>query len=354
MSQNKNISLITTDKNSSILQCLKKMDEIRHKLLLVLEGKRFIGLISIGDIQRAIINNIDINSKIGEILRNDYIFANLNNSIEEIKSKMLSIRSEFMPVVDNNGHLVTVHFWEDLFGKQKPKTSSQFNLPVIIMAGGIGSRLKPLTNVLPKPLIPIGERTMLEEIFDRFSQHGSNTFHISINYKADLIRSYIQNQNLPYSINYFEEEKPLGTAGSLCLLKGKITQSFFVTNCDILIEQDYSEILDYHINNKNEITLIAALKHIPLSYGIIETGKNGHLKTMVEKPELTLKINSGMYILEPHLIDEIPKNKFFHITDLISSLMVQNRKVGVFPVSQNSWVDVGDWVEYMKVLGIKV
>jgi NDP-sugar pyrophosphorylase family protein len=144
---------------------------------------------------------------------------------------------------------------------------------------------------------------MLEEIFDRFSAHGCKNFYISVNYKAELIKFYIANQNLPYSIEYFEEDKPMGTAGSLSLLQDKIKETFFVTNCDIIIEQDYSEILEYHYENKNEITIVAALKHFPIAYGTIETVENGNLFSLTEKPELTFKINSGMYILEPHLID---------------------------------------------------
>jgi NDP-sugar pyrophosphorylase family protein len=140
----------------------------------------------------------------------------------------------------------------------------------------------------------------------------------------------------------------MGTIGSLSLLKGKINKSFFVSNCDILIDQDYTEILNFHSEQKNEITIIAALKHFPIAYGTIETGENGQLINLTEKPELTFKINSGMYLLEPDLINEIPENEFFHITDLISKLLRDKRKVGVFPVSENSWTDIGDWDMYLK------
>lgn len=333
--------------DSSILEGLKQMDRIRHKLLIVLVENKYRGLLSIGDIQRSVIKNTDLGSPISSIIRHDYIVAKPGDSIKEVKRIMLYIRSEFMPVVDDNGHIVKVYFWEDLFGEKKPESYAQFNLPIVIMAGGVGSRLKPLTNVLPKPLIPIGERTMLEEIFDSFSIHGCDNFFISVNYKAELIKYYINNLKLPYRIEFIEETKPLGTAGSLNQLKGKIDQTFFVTNCDILIDQDYSEILKYHNEQKNEITIVAALKHFPIAYGTIETGDNGHLNELIEKPELTFKINSGMYILEPHLIDKIPFNKFCNITDLIWNLKQDNRKVGVFPVSQNSWTDIGDWREYL-------
>jgi NDP-sugar pyrophosphorylase family protein len=219
------------------------------------------------------------------------------------------------------------------------------------MAGGSGTRLKPLTNVLPKPLIPIGEKTIIEEIFERFGNHGCNEFFLSVNYKAELIEFYLRNQQLPYKLNFFKEEKPMGTAGSLSLLKDKIVQTFFVSNCDILIEQDYSEILDFHRENKNEITIVAALRNYPIPYGVIETGDNGVLLNIQEKPEFTFKINSGMYILEPHLLNEIPLNEFYDITQLINKVRKRKGHISVFPVNEGSWKDIGNWDELKQHLG---
>ena len=324
------------------------MDLVRKKLLLVYRKKLFIGLLSIGDVQRAIINNIDLESNISSILRNDLILARSDENLESIKNKMLSIRAEFMPVLNDKNEVDKVIYWEDLFEGVYLPPKNQFNLPIVIMAGGLGSRLKPLTNVLPKPLIPIGDKTILEHIFERFSNHGSSTFYISVNYKSDLIEYYLKSQNLPYTISYFEEDKPMGTAGSLSLLKDKINETFFVSNCDIIIDQDYSEILEYHRDNKNEITIVAALKHYPIPYGTIETEENGQLTSLHEKPELTFKINSGMYILEPHLLEEIPTDSFFHITHLIEKVKNRGGRVGVFPVSEKSWRDIGEWDEYLK------
>lgn len=348
---NQEYSKILIEKESSILSALKQMDKVGFKLLIVMQEGLYSGLISIGDVQRSIIKNIDINDPIKSIMRDDYIVSKVTDTIGDIKSLMLSIRSEFMPVVDNHNNITKVHFWGELFSTKENIPFKEFNLPVVVMAGGFGTRLRPLTYVIPKPLIPIGKKTMLEEIFDRFGKYGCDEFHISVNYKSDLIKYYIDSQKLPYQVSYFEEDKPMGTAGSLSLLKNKIQSTFFVSNCDILIEQDYSEILEYHKENKNEITIVAALKHYPIAYGTIETGEDGLLENLTEKPELTFKINSGMYILEPHLIDEIPNNEFFHITHLIEKLKIQGRKVGVFPISQNSWLDIGTWKEYMNVLG---
>lgn len=343
-----NISKLVINKNETILSALKQMDDIRHKLLIVTEADKYKGLISIGDIQRAIIKNINIENPIASIMRNDYIVSKPKDNIKEIKSLMLSIRAEFMPVIDSENNITKVYFWQDLFEEKEAKPLNEFNLPIVVMAGGLGTRLRPLTHVVPKPLIPVGERTLLEEIFERFGKYGCDEFHVSVNYKADLIKYYIKNQKLPYKISYFQEDKPTGTAGSISLLKDKINSTFFVTNCDILIEQDYSEILNYHKKHNNEITIVAALKHFKIPYGTIDTSTDGQLKSLTEKPELTFKINSGMYVLEPHLINEIPENQFFHITQLIEKLRENKRKVGVFPISEKSWIDLGNWNEYLK------
>ena len=172
-----------------------------------------------------------------------------------------------------------------------------------------------------------------------------------MNYKAEFIEFYLRNQHLPYQLNFFKEGKPMGTAGSISLLKEKIDQTFFVNNCDILIEQDYSEILDFHRQSKNEITIVAALKNYSIPYGVIETGNNGTLLNLQEKPEFTFKINSGMYILEPHLLDEIPVNEVYYITQLINNIKCRQGQIGVFPVSEGSWKDIGSWEELKKHLG---
>jgi dTDP-glucose pyrophosphorylase len=319
---------------STVLEALKKMDEIDKKLLIVIDNGKFAGLLSAGDIQRAIIQNISLEMPIEEVIRKDIRIASPEDTFDDIKAMMFNYRMELCPVVNSNHEILSVYFWEDVFQEKKLQPGASFNLPVVIMAGGLGSRLKPLTNVLPKPLIPIGNKTMLEEIFDRFHFHGCDQFYVSINYKADLIEYYISKLNLPYKIEFFREEKPNGTAGSLSLLKGKIHKTFFVSNCDILIDQD-----------NNKITIVAALKHLPIPYGTIETGENGQLITLTEKPELTFKINSGMYVLEPEIIDDVPQGRAMDITQLIEKANRIQGKVGVFPVSSKSWIDVGSWSE---------
>ncbi len=338
----------TIEHNQTLLNALKKMDMLGKKLLIVLHNDKFVGLVSIGDIQRAIIQNKPLDTKVSEILRSNIRIATPHDDFDSIRKMMLEFRMELCPVVDSNREIVNVYYWEEIFQERKTTPQNTFNLPVVIMAGGFGTRLKPITNVLPKPLIPLGEKTMLEEIFCRFSEYGCNRFLLSLNYKADLIKYYLKSLDLPYTIEFFEETKPLGTAGSLNLLRDSISETFFVTNCDILIEEDYAEILKYHRQQQNEITLVAALKHFSLPYGTLQTGENGRLLSLQEKPEFTFKINSGMYILEPQLLREIPANELFHITQLIENVLQRNGNVGVFPVSEKSWKDVGDWDVYLK------
>ena len=350
MDKKRKIEEIKISTTVTLSIALQQMDKTGNKLLLVFEKAQFKGLLSIGDIQRAIINNYPLDTQVGEVLRKEIDVANSSDSKELIKQHMIQGRAEFMPVVDKYGELADVIFWEDIFS-QKSIPKAKFDLPIVIMAGGKGTRLKPLTNVIPKPLIPLGEKTIIEEIMDRFVEVGSDNFFLSVNYKASTIRHFFEQLNSSkYKISYFQEEKPLGTAGSLHLIKDQIKTTFFVSNCDIIINQDYSEILKYHKDNNNELTVVSALKLYPIPYGTIETGEKGVLSRLKEKPELSFQINSGMYILEPHLLTEIPENEFYHITTLIEDVIKRGGRVGVFPVSEGSWSDIGEWQEYLNVI----
>lgn len=334
----------------SIIVALKKMDIEKTKILFVFSNDKFEGILTIGDIQRAILNNVNLNNKIGLILDRNKVYAHAGDSIEYIKSKMQELRAEAMPVLDNQENLVEIYFWNDLFGDKQELPHKGINLPVVIMAGGKGTRLQPLTNIYPKPLIPIGEKTIIESIMDKFVAYDCHDFYISVNYKAEVIKNYFDLlNNSQYHISYFQEDKPMGTAGSLRLLKDRLHSTFFVSNCDILIKENYADILDYHRSNGNELTVVAALKTYSIPYGTIITGENGLLESIQEKPSLTFKINTGLYILEPSVLDEIPDD-FFHITHLMEKLQKAGRRVGVYPISQNDWVDMGDWTEYLKLV----
>lgn len=340
--------------SSSIIDALHQMDRVKHKMLFAFNGEAFFTIVTIGDLQRAIISNPDLSIPIKEILHpNEKTFCNVNQSLKEIKEEMLSIRCELMPVLDNDGNLVKVYEWEKLFGTEKKISKDFINLPVVIMAGGKGTRLKPITNVIPKPLIPVGEKTILEEILDQFEGIGCQQFYMSVNYKSDMMRFYLDQLDHKYQIEFFEETKPLGTIGSVSLLKGKINTPFFVSNCDIVIDQDYRDVYEYHQNNKNDITVVTAVKSIRIPYGVIETGADGLMTGLKEKPEHTYMINTGVYLLNPELINEIPEGDFFHITHLMEKVKNCGGRVGCYPVSEGSWHDMGEWPEYLKMINVR-
>ncbi len=341
------------DGSISIFSALQLMDEIKKKVLFITDSKgKFKGVLSLGDIQRAIIRQISLQDPVSSIVREHITIARAEDSFEDIKRVMLEMRAEAMPVIDQQGDLVKVVYWADIVDSgEDHHVKRSLDAPVVIMAGGMGTRLRPLTHVIPKPLIPIGEKTILEDIMDSFILFGCNKFYLTVNYLQDMIRYYLNNQSeIKYDVEYLVEDKPLGTAGSIHLLDGRIDQTFFVTNCDIMIDQDYAEILDYHRSNKNELTVVAAIKSFNIPYGTIETRENSILERITEKPEVNFKINTGFYVLEPHLIEEIPKDTFFHITHLIGKLVDEKRRVGVFPVSEGSWRDIGEWSEYFKLI----
>jgi len=221
---------------------------------------------------------------------------------------------------------------------------------VVIMAGGKGTRLEPFTKILPKPLVPIHEKPIIEHIIEKFTTIGIDDFHITTNYKSRILKAFFEELNPDYSLNFVKELEPLGTAGSLKLLEGKLDKPFFVTDCDILIKTDYVSLYEFHQNGRYDVTLVASAKEYVIPYGTCELNSEGHLSHINEKPKYDFLINSGLYVLNPDILSIIPENKFYHITNLIEDAQKQGKKVGVFPIDDDNWIDVGQWAEYKKVV----
>ena len=348
----RDISNVTISPSITLLAALKTMDERKVKTLFVFEGNHFEGLFTLGDVQRAIIKNIGLDKEVGSILDRHKIYGYKSESDDIIREKMRSIRAEVMPILDEDGEIVDIWFWDEIFNEQEPSNRPKIDLPVVIMAGGKGTRLKPITNVIPKPLVPVGDKTILEVIMDQFEGIGCHKFYMSVNYKADMMEYYLSQLDHKYDIEFFMEDKPLGTIGSVSLLKGKITTPFFVSNCDSINEQDYRDVWDYHVQNHNDMTIVTMVKSFKIPYGVIETGEDGLMTALKEKPEQTYQVNTGVYILNPELIEEIPEGEFFHITHLMEKVQAQGGRVGCFPVSEHSWKDMGEWPEYLKMINV--
>jgi dTDP-glucose pyrophosphorylase/CBS domain-containing protein len=339
----------------SIKNAMNKLGETSEKILFVVskKDKNLLGTVTDGDIRRWILKEGDLNDSVDKIMNKNPRIAAENDSMERIKELMLTHRVECIPQVDNKNRIVSVSTFEEILSdSEKPTVKEKIKAPVVIMAGGKGGRLKPFTDILPKPLIPIGDDPLIKKIMDIFNGFGMNDFHIILNYKAELIKAYFAEHTLPYNMNFLKEEKFLGTAGGLSLLKGKIKGSFFVTNCDIIVKTDYADLFKHHKAEGNSMTVVCSMKNFKIPYGVIYHGNNGVFKRMEEKPEMDFLINTGVYIMEPEVLKLIPDGVEYDINVLINELHKKNFKIGIYPVSDNLWFDMGQWEEYFSSLRI--
>lgn len=336
---------------ASVKNAMKQMDKNGEKILFVVNGHgQLLGSLTDGDIRRWILSNGDLRESIIRIYNKNSRFVKDGSSLEDVKGLMLAKKLTSVPAIDKSGHITKVYLWEHIFSNRQMKPNTRLRIPVVIMAGGKGKRLDPFTKILPKPLIPIGEEPVIKIIMDRFSCYGIRRFFISLNHKQRMIKAYFDEMNTGYDIHYLVETEVLGTAGALKNLSNRINGPMLVTNCDIIIESDYGEILKFHNERKYDITIVGSFRHYKIPYGICEIEEKGRLKYIKEKPEYDFLINTGMYIIERRVLDLIPRNRTFHMTSLIKKAQDRSMKVGVFPLTEKSWIDVGEWEEYRKAV----
>lgn len=339
------------DSRCNIRETIKQIDNNGEGFIFVVDkNDKVIGLVTDGDFRRAILNEVSLDENCMSIANKDFKNVESDSDEREIINIFLQWKIDHLPVLES-GCLKHILFRKDFNLSGKVILEKKLNdVSVVIMAGGKGTRMKPFTNILPKPLIPVGDRSMLEVIMDEYNLYFQSKFHLSVNYKANLIKAYLEDFADLYDISYVYEQIPLGTGGALKYLEGKIESPFFVSNCDILIKANYIDIYNDHLIKNNDITIVASLIHYKVPYGVCEIENGGELKCMVEKPEYDFLVNAGMYILNPDVLKLIPENEFYNITDLIDSVKSIGGKVGVFPVSENSYSDSGQWEEYRNML----
>jgi dTDP-glucose pyrophosphorylase len=341
--------LISTD--ISIKQALKKINDATSKIVFVIDSKnKLIGSVSDGDIRRAILNNISLEQPLVKIINKNTKTLSQNYSLEEAKELMLFNKIEVIPIIDSQNIIVEILFWDKVFDSKQSKEFPKIDLPVVIMAGGKGTRMDPFTRILPKPLIPIGDKAMIEIIMDEYAKFGMKNFFVSVNHKGNMIKAFFDDHDSDYTFSFIDEDKPLGTAGALKYLENIIENPFFVSNCDIIIKDDYTKIYEFHKKGKFDLTMVASMQHHTIPYGVCEIENGGDLKSITEKPQYDFLVNTGMYLLNPEVIKCIPENEFFHITHLMEILKQQGCKIGVYPVSENAYIDVGQWAEYKKAV----
>lgn len=347
---NRDVGKYLITENLSIKDAMKRMSETGQKSLFVVgKDAELKGSLSDGDIRRALLKGSTLSSEIRSIYNRSPISVKEGFDTKNVKRTMLRTLIECIPVIDRSGKVIDILTWGDMFSDKQKAVKQKIDIDAVIMAGGKGTRLDPFTRILPKPLIPIGDKPILEIIMDKLAESGVKKFSITVNHKAKMIKSYFDEAGSKYPIEYIEENKPLGTAGSLRLLKG-LTSPFLVTNCDIIIDTDYGKILEYHRANKNDITIVASCKNFIIPYGVCEFGDGGVLTGMSEKPGYDLFVNTGMYVVDKKVLKIIPKGKYFDFTELIERSRERSMRIGVFPIGEDSWIDIGQWEEYHKAI----
>lgn len=330
--------LIEEDK--TVLEAMQRLDETGHRILFIAPQNKLHGVVTDSDIRRHILRGGSLEDAITEMAN----YSPKSLPVErrsEARELLLKHSIDALPLLDKRGCITDVVFEGDL----DVDTHKNAGLPVVVMAGGLGTRLYPYTKILPKPLIPIGELPIAEHIINRFHNFGCNQFHLVVNYKKSMIKSYFNDLEKSYEISYVDEDKPLGTGGGLALLKGQLDSTFFLTNCDVLIDADYGDIYEFHKKSGNLITVVCAFKHITIPYGVIELGSEGEIKTVTEKPQMNFLTNTGVYVVEPRVIEELADDTPIGFPDIMENYRHAGEKIGVYPVSENSWMDMGQLEE---------
>jgi len=316
-------------------------------LFVINESQQLLGSLTDGDIRRWILGTGDIRGTVAEAcFREPFILESPFDRAEALRI-MSEKHLEAAPLINRHGKIERIVLAGELSGiTAAPASDILADLPVVIMAGGRGTRLDPFTRILPKPLIPIGNQPVIELIMQQFASFGAHRFYITLHHKAALVRAFFEEQQYPYQITFVEEEQPLGTAGALKLLQGTLSGDLFVTNCDVMIKGDYSQMVRFHREGGFALTIAAAIHSQLIPYGVCEADELGQLQRLTEKPEYSMLINTGMYLMKSECMNLIPDNTMYHITHLINDLQQSGQKVGVYPLPKDAWQDVGQWEEY--------
>ncbi|MDK2800262.1 MAG: hypothetical protein PWQ70_1881 [Clostridiales bacterium] len=326
--------------NVSIKRAMEVIDAGAKGIALVVdENKRLLGTITDGDIRRAILKGIALDEHVKAIMNEHFTFVTKNYSRTLVKTIFEQKSIHQLPVLDDYMRVVDVIFYHEFHNKP---TRSNY---AVIMAGGLGTRLAPLTKEIPKPMLKVGAKPILETIIEQLKSYGYRNIILCLNYKADIIENYFQDgTNFGVNIQYIKENKRLGTAGAIRLAKDYLQQSFFVINGDILTKLNFEQFMQYHTKNKNVITIGTKKYELQIPYGVVNINEE-NVVGLTEKPSMDFFISGGMYCLEPEVLEYIPEDEYFDITQLINEYLLKNKKVGSFPITEY-WMDIGQMDDY--------
>lgn len=324
--------------NTSLKYALERLDKVSLKVLLVVDlEETFIAALTDGDVRRAILAGASLETPVSEV-------ANYNPQYLECDdqdlAKIYLEKVAALPVVNLDKKIVKIY----VKGADKREDlKKSLNLPVVIMAGGLGTRLYPYTKIFPKPLIPVLDTPISERIIQSFQKIGCDEFHMIVNYKRNMIKAYYNDMDNYYNVHFWDEEIPLGTGGGLYFLRDCIKSTFILTNCDVLILDDVRKIVEHHKKEKNKVTMVCSLKNFEIPYGIVNFSEGGEISSFEEKPRMSFFTNTGYYILEPDVFNFINQGEKIGMPDIIDYMRLKGEKVGIYPISENAWLDMGQF-----------
>lgn len=349
----KNLSNYFISPSTTIRQAIKIMSENGQNFCIFINKKNKVeGIFTEGDFRKAVYTEIKFDDKVEKLVNKDFYFLynnftrnevlNIFNNSDALQIPVLNKKKELVEIIFRNSHE------KNLLQVSKNSLSKH---KVIIMAGGLGTRLDPFTRILPKALMPLdNDEPIINLIISKFSHFGVKDFTISINNKNKMIKSYLDHLNLNNKINYLIENKPLGTVGALSLIKKNFKNPFFLVNCDTIINTDYASIMNFHEKNNYDVTLVGAMQNYKIPFGVCDVDTKGRLKSFREKPNFDYVVNSGFYVFSPRILKNIPKNQNYDFTNLMQNLIKKKFNIGVYPVSEESWTDIGQYSTYKKAL----
>ena len=347
------VNKFTVTEACTIHETIEKIEKLGKGIVCVIsEDMVLLGMFTDGDFRRVVMQGIRVEEKLkGHYNTHPYVIqpGMTKKDIRSLYKKTGHKLLRGFPVVDERHRLVDIVFPSDYIFNNFEASYPKIDIPAVIMAGGIGSRMGPFTNVLPKPLLPLGNKTVIEHIIDLFEKYMISEYIISLNYKSNIIKAYLDDTVYFNKIKYLNESKPLGTIGSLSLYKPEKNQ-FFLSNCDIIIDLDLDKLLEFHNEMRNSVTIVTSLQKKILQYGICEISQDGDLCKIIEKPVQSHLVNTGFYVLNSEILEFIPPNKYLDFPDFINKVLASNKKTGVYPIMEDQWSDLGEWRKYHRSL----
>lgn len=332
----------------NIKQCLIKLNKIGSQILIVSSKSGILkGTITDGDIRRGLINGFNLKSNIEKIYNHKPFSIKNDNNIKKYFKFINDYSIKIIPIVNKKNKIIGA------YGVEFKINLNNQNNKIIVMAGGRGERLRPITKNTPKPMVKINGKPILEKLILNCQDSGFSNFYLSVNYLKEKIKNYFRDGKLlNVNIEYLEERKPLGTIGSVKLIKGKILKDkkpFIVINGDIVANFDLKSILDFHISKKSDLTIVTRAYELQNPYGIVEKNMSDNIVSMEEKPIYNSEILAGIYILDYRLVKMIPNNRKFNMTELISLSLKKKKKTLSFRID-NYWYEIGNINQYNNYL----